>query len=128
MKAARLREPQDFARNFTKEHYKLASKAIIGIKVSLSASTFGGVSLVYTCMQHQVPHKLQYQCMTFALCSTCQGRLQGLLRRLIVLSSLPPMLQRLMSKPILLHQKRKGVIEELSMMLLSCRCKCIGRA
>ena len=32
MKAARLREPQDFKRDFTKERYKLASKAIIGIK------------------------------------------------------------------------------------------------
>ena len=48
MKAARLREPQDFKRNFTKEHYKRASKAIIGIKVSLSAVTFSSMSLVCT--------------------------------------------------------------------------------
>ena len=48
MKAARLREPQDFKRNFTKERYKHASKAIIGIKVSLSAFTLGRMSIVYT--------------------------------------------------------------------------------
>ena len=54
MKAACLREPQDFKRNFTKEHYKRASKAIIGIKVSLSAFTFGGMSLVYTCTQQPI--------------------------------------------------------------------------
>ena len=70
MKAARLREPQDFKRDFTKERYKLASKAIIGIKVSLSTFTIGGMSPVYTCTQQQMPHKLQCQCMTSAVCST----------------------------------------------------------
>ena len=56
------------------------------------------------------------------------GRFQGLPRRLITLSRLSPVLQCLMYIPILLHQERKVAIEDLSSMMLSCRCKCIRRA
>ena len=123
-----MREPQDFKHKFTKEHYKRASKAIIGIKVSLGAVTIGRMSLVCTCTQQAMPHEPQCQCMISSLCSACQGRLQGLLRRLMFLSSPSPAVQCLMSKPILSHQKHKNMVRKVSIVLLSCRCKCIRRA